>query len=89
MGFDPRTVAQVSKPAVSPISKSAGCKNVWRRANDLRFAGLETCDTADLEVRATTQLDLGAVIKMHTAKISQPNRTGHSGKKGLNQPHEQ
>jgi hypothetical protein len=36
-------VAQVSKPAVSPISKSA-------EGEVVRFAGLETRDTADLEV---------------------------------------
>jgi hypothetical protein len=41
------SVAQVSQPAVSPISKSAG-----RRTGEA-FAGLETCDTADSEVRAT------------------------------------
>jgi hypothetical protein len=40
-------VAQVSKPAVSPISKSAGCRN------GVAAAGLETRDTADLEVCAT------------------------------------
>jgi hypothetical protein len=40
-------VAQVSKPAVSPISKSAA------RRYDEREAGLETCDTADLEICAT------------------------------------
>ncbi len=40
-------VAQVSQPAVSPISKSAG------RATSCGFAGLETRDTADLEACAT------------------------------------
>jgi hypothetical protein len=40
-------VAQVSKPAVSPISKSAGCRN------GVASAGLETRDTSDLEVCAT------------------------------------
>jgi len=40
-------VAQVSKPAVSPISKSAG------RCNGVASAGLETRATADLEVCAT------------------------------------
>ena len=40
-------VPQVSKPAVSPISKSAG------RRNCATFAGLETRDTADLEVCGT------------------------------------
>jgi hypothetical protein len=39
------SVAQVSKPAVSPTSKSAPLQ--------LRPAGLETRDTADLEVCAT------------------------------------
>ena len=40
-------VAQVSKPAVSPISKSAVPRTC------ASFAGSETRDTADLEVRAT------------------------------------
>jgi hypothetical protein len=40
-------VAQVSKPAVSPTSKSA------RPTAAIPAAGLETRDTADLEVRAT------------------------------------
>ena len=55
----PHPVAQVSKPAVSPISKSAGAATfgrvrqveAWRGAG--RPAGLETRDTADLEVCAT------------------------------------
>ena len=40
-------VAQVSKPAVSPISKSAGC------GHGVASAGWETRATADLEVCAT------------------------------------
>jgi len=40
-------VPQVSKPAVWPISKSAG------RRECAAFAGLETRDTADLEVCGT------------------------------------
>ncbi|HTV39133.1 MAG TPA: TIM-barrel domain-containing protein [Candidatus Sulfotelmatobacter sp.] len=48
--MDPGAVAQVSKPAVSPISKSADRKMSY---DVLRLAGLETCDTADLEVCAT------------------------------------
>jgi ferredoxin-nitrite reductase len=47
IGFMAVKVAQVSKPAVSPISKSAGL------GNDGRVAGFETRDTADLEVCAT------------------------------------
>jgi nitrate reductase delta subunit len=43
----PQSVAQVSQPAVSPISESAG------RATSCGCAGLETRDTADLEVCAT------------------------------------
>ena len=46
------SVAQVSKPAVSPFSKSAGLGTV--RAS----AGLETRDTADLEICATNSADL-------------------------------
>ena len=41
------SVTQTSKSAVSPTSKSACCPKF------VRFAGLETCDTADLEVCAT------------------------------------
>ena len=44
---DQRSVAQASKPAVSPISKSAGGRNL------LAPRRLETCDTADLEICAT------------------------------------
>ena len=44
---DQTRVPQVSKPAVSPISKSAGCRG------GEGFAGLETRDTADLEVGGT------------------------------------
>jgi len=44
----PVAVAQVSKPAVSPTSKSAGL------VATVGGAGLETRGTADLEVRATT-----------------------------------
>ena len=43
-----RNVAQASKPAVSPISKSAGRRNL------LGTSRLETCHTADLEICATT-----------------------------------
>jgi hypothetical protein len=46
-GANKTGVAQVSKPAVSPISKSAD------RRNGVASAGLETRDTADLEVCAT------------------------------------
>jgi hypothetical protein len=43
-------VTQVSKPAVSPTSKSA------MRQSSGTLAGLETRDTADLEVCATDSL---------------------------------
>ena len=49
------TVAQVSKPAVSPISKSAGGENSRARKLFPSPAGFETRDTADLEVCATTK----------------------------------
>jgi hypothetical protein len=46
-------VPQVSKPAVSPISKSAEGGNAsWPGVNG-SHAGLETRDTADLEVCGT------------------------------------
>jgi K+-transporting ATPase ATPase B chain len=48
-------VAQVSKPAVSPISKSAVLGDSLRAGVDGRPAGLETRDTADLEVCATAR----------------------------------
>ena len=47
-------VAQVSKPAVSPISKSAGLRTIESLEKIGESAGLETRDTADLEVCATT-----------------------------------
>jgi protein phosphatase len=47
-------VAQVSKPAVSPISKSAGFENVESATRFAAPAGFETRDTADLEVCATS-----------------------------------
>ena len=40
-------VAQVSKPAVSPISKSAGRSKPNRRHNFRASAGLETCATGE------------------------------------------
>jgi Ca-activated chloride channel family protein len=50
-------VAQVSKPAVSPISKSAGRAEAERAGHAVAVAGLETRDTADLEVCATAGAD--------------------------------
>src|SRR5437867_724893 len=47
-------VAQVSKPAVSPTSKSAKCRSMLRTPPLEAFAGLETRDTAGLETCATT-----------------------------------
>src|SRR5688572_10001483 len=49
-------VAQVSKLAVSPTSKSAGIRTTGRTA------GLETGDTADLEVCATF---VAALLQLH------------------------
>jgi len=48
-------VAQVSQPAVSPTSKSAGREQIGAPGQAGRVAGLETCDTADLEVCATLE----------------------------------
>jgi len=47
-----KLVAQASKPAVSPTSKSAWLGPVRSGA------GLETCDTAGLGARATGQLEI-------------------------------
>src|SRR5690606_25264047 len=47
-------IAQVSEPAVSLISKSAKRENVPALRNSKCRAGFETCDTADLEVCATS-----------------------------------
>ncbi len=52
---DGQPVAQVSKPAVSPTSKSAERERARALAHYCDNAGLETCDTADLEVCATSQ----------------------------------
>jgi hypothetical protein len=49
-------VAQVSKPAVSPTSKSAG------RGNCGKPADLEIRDTADLEVCATDMALLNRLL---------------------------
>ena len=51
------TVPQVSKPAVSPISKSAEHREL-ERVGAATPAGLETRDTADLEVCGTTRCRL-------------------------------
>ena len=48
-------VAQVSKPAVSPTSQSADSNITPSVGTQERSAGLETRDTADLEVCATDQ----------------------------------
>jgi hypothetical protein len=54
-GNSGRDVAQVSKPAVSPISKSAGRWKFERASNVAADADWEICDTADSEVCATTE----------------------------------
>jgi arsenite/tail-anchored protein-transporting ATPase len=46
-------VAQVSQPAVLPTSKSAGNRHTDTASIIQSVAGLETCDTADLEACAT------------------------------------
>ena len=51
--MDSNRVAQISKSAVSPTSKSAGCGSM-RTSNSGASAGLETRDTADLEICATS-----------------------------------
>ncbi len=50
-----RSVAQVSKPAVSPTSKSAGAPSMPARPICPAPAGLETGDTAGLETCATAK----------------------------------
>src|SRR5712691_10125682 len=42
-------VAQVSQPAVSPISNRQGVENTRRRGTFARFAGWKHCDTAGWE----------------------------------------
>jgi tetratricopeptide (TPR) repeat protein len=51
-------VAQVSKPAVSPISKSADRRNIRGADASITPAGLETRDTAGLETCATKPRDI-------------------------------
>ena len=46
-------VAQVSKPAVSPISKSADHRKPYGRSRCCAPAGFQTCDTAALKICAT------------------------------------
>jgi NADH-quinone oxidoreductase subunit F len=50
---EPQTVTQVSKPAVSPTSQSAGRTNAKAAPASHQSAGLETRDTAGLETCAT------------------------------------
>jgi DNA polymerase III alpha subunit/nucleotidyltransferase/DNA polymerase involved in DNA repair len=58
--LDTAPVAQVSQPAVSPISKSAKRWNDPARGGvSRRVAGLETRETADSEVRATGAVSRG------------------------------
>jgi len=62
-------VAQVSKPAVSPTSKSAGRAQSDARPTGGRSAGLETGDTADSEVCATSRYrDIAGLCKAATLK---------------------
>jgi hypothetical protein len=46
-------VAQVSQPAVSPISNRLNVKSS-KRIKISSYAGFKTCDTADLEICATS-----------------------------------
>src|SRR5712691_1433826 len=48
-----KEVAQVSQPAVSPISNRQGVENTWRAWRFARFAGWKPCDTAGWETGAT------------------------------------
>ena len=85
-GTCPSPVAQVSEPAVSPISKSAAASGVRARAagsgvsNGGAPAGLETRDTADLEVCATGATGADARGKAADARgldlKEQPGYTG-------------
>ena len=59
-----RAVAQVSKPAVSPISQSADAGKFPRRYNFAGSAGLETRDTAGLETCATYQRGVALVVTL-------------------------
>ena len=73
------SVAQVSKPAVSPISKSAAraaSRSVWRDGSP---AGLETRDTADSEVCATSSCEfqnpLASAISVPDALMATPTKS--------------
>ena len=62
-------VAQVSKPAVSPTSKSAGRGKTGARSGGGASAGLETGDTADSEVCATLSYrDVAGLCRAATLK---------------------
>jgi hypothetical protein len=53
-GLNGRDVAQISKPAVSPTSKSARRSKFKRVPSVAASAGWKLCDTAGLETCATT-----------------------------------
>jgi len=62
-------IAQISKPALSPTSKSAGRAQSAARATGGQSAGLETGDTADSEVCATWRYrDIAGLCKAATLK---------------------
>ena len=83
-------VAQVSKPAVSPTSKSAARRKSRAPWNHASLAGLETRDTADLEVCATAAAPPVCFFRqalrgrLKTQMACHPERSG-GGKAGVAQ----
>src|SRR5947209_12035705 len=81
-------VAQVSKPAVSRVSKPANrCQHQARRRIP-RHADLEVGDTAGLETCATYKADPGVrTLSMHfllpSSKITAPSRSMFEGLRWL------
>src|SRR5439155_8070821 len=67
-------VAQVSKPAVSPTSKSAGRRNTLGTPSLEASAGLETRDTAGLETCAITSSPTRSMGETNPAQP--PSRDG-------------
>src|SRR5207248_2786121 len=70
-----RSVAQVSKPAVSQTSKSADRTQPKQSPNREALAVLETCDTADLEVCATPLPRGSSVAQVSKPAVSQTSKS--------------
>src|ERR1044071_5065385 len=78
-----KIVAQVSKPAVSPISQSAGCSKNQRPQSFPASAGLETRDTAGFETCPTLEsaefFNGPGDLRQHGGRFSLSHQMGGAG----------